>query len=169
MRRRAYGLNMAKKAQVGDIAPDFTLPGITVTGEAERRDFVLSAERGHPVVLVFYPGDETSVCTAQLCSYQSELGAFTELGATVWGISLQDVDSHEHFARKERLSFPLLADTGGAVVDAYGVGMPGLGLRRSVFIIDADGVIRWKHVALVGATFRSADEIRSQLELLPTP
>lgn len=161
---------MAKKAQVGDAAPEFTLPGVTVNGaDAERQDFSLAAELGHPVVLVFYPGDETAVCTAQLCSYQSELGSFAGLGATVWGISLQDVDSHEHFARKERLGFPLLADVGGAVVDAYGVGMPGLGLRRSVFVIDAAGVIRWKHVALVGATFRSADEIRKQLELLPTP
>lgn len=158
---------MAKSPAVGTPAPELTLPGIVLDGDdAVRATYTLSAERGHPVVLVFYPGDESSVCTAQLCSYSSELAQFADLGATVWAISMQDLDSHERFARKEGLTFPLLADTDGAAVASYGIGMPGLGLRRSVFILDEQGVVRWKHVALVGATFQSASTIRTQLERL---
>ena len=79
---------------------------------------------------------------------------FNSLGATVWGISPQDVDSHEGFARKYDLSFPLLADVGLDVTRLYGIGLPGGGLRRSVFVIGAEGVLRWKHVAALGLTFR---------------
>jgi thioredoxin-dependent peroxiredoxin len=149
---------------IGSVAPDFTLPGIVRDGEDfAEREFTLSALRGHPVVLVFYPGDESSVCTAQLCSYQAELVQFAGLGATVVAISKQGIASHEHFARKEGLKFPLLADVHGVAVHAYGVGAPGIGLRRSVFVIDAAGLVRWKHVALVGARFRSAAEIEGAL------
>ncbi len=117
---------MAKTPAVGKTAPDFTLPGVLVTGEgAARADYTLSAQRGRPVVLAFYPGDNTSVCTKQLCSYTSGLDSFTGLGATVWGISPQDVDSHEGFARKYDLAFPLLADTGLAVTRQYGIGLAG--------------------------------------------
>lgn len=155
-------------AVVGRPAPDFTLPGIERDpmdpGGFVRRDFSLSALRGQPVVVVFYPGDESMVCTAQLCSYQAELTQFTGLGAAVLAISTQGLDSHERFARKEGLSFPLLADVQGTAVAAYGIGLLGAGLRRSVFVIDGAGVLRWKHVALVGATFRSVETIRRQLE-----
>ncbi|WP_375399899.1 peroxiredoxin [uncultured Amnibacterium sp.] len=155
-------------AVVGQPAPNFALPGIRRDADAAggfvRSDFTLTAERGHPVVVVFYPGDESAVCTAQLCSYQAELSQFTDLGAAVLAISKQGIDSHERFARKEGLSFPLLSDTQGIAVAAYGIGLAGLGLRRSVFVVDAQGVLRWKHVALVGATFRSVDVIRRQLE-----
>lgn len=156
---------MPKSPVVGSVAPDITLPGIVlVDGEVEQSEYTLSAERGHPVLLVFYPGDETAVCTAQLCSYSAELAQFSDLGATVLAVSMQDLASHEKFARKEKLGFPLLADTDGTAVAAYGIGLPGLGLRRSVFLIDAEGVVRWKHVALIGATFQSASTIRTQLE-----
>ncbi|MCU1526346.1 MAG: alkyl hydroperoxide reductase [Frondihabitans sp.] len=143
--------------EVGSIAPDFSLPGITVTnGVVEKKTFCLSAQFGAPVVLAFYPGDQTAVCTAQLCSYQAELAGFEDLGATVWGISKQDLTSHENFARKEGLTFPLLADENGVAVRRYGVGLKGLGLRRSVFVVDAQGLVRWKHVSLVGARFQNA-------------
>jgi peroxiredoxin Q/BCP len=149
---------------VGSIAPDFSLPGIAVRdGDVEKKTFCLSAQHGTPVVLAFYPGDETAVCTAQLCSYQSELSGFEDLGATVWAISKQDLASHERFARKEGLTFPLLADENGVAVRRYGVGLKGLGLRRSVFVIDAQGILRWKHVSLVGARFQSAAVLREAL------
>jgi peroxiredoxin Q/BCP len=155
---------MAKSPELGATAPDFTLPSVTVVdGIAQRADLTLSAQRGNPLVLVFYPGDDTSVCTKQLCSYTSELERFTDLGATVWAISPQDLDSHESFARKHRLGFPLLADTDRTVVHQYGIGLPALGLRRSVFVIDADGVLRWKHVALIGLTYPDAATISSQI------
>lgn len=158
---------MAKTPELGTAAPDFTLPGVQVSGAAAQRgEFTLSALRGAPVVLAFYPGDNTTVCTKQLCSYTSGLEGFTGLGATVWGISPQDVDSHEGFARKFNLGFPLLADTELAVTRQYGIGLGSSNLRRSVFVVDAAGVLRWKHVTLVGLTFPKTETIVAQLRAL---
>lgn len=158
---------MAKSPAVGATAPDFTMPGVLISrGEAGHADYTLSAHRGQSLVLAFYPGDDTTVCTRQLCSYTSGLDAFTGLGAVVWGISPQDVDSHERFARKYGLAFPLLADVGLAVSRQYGIALSGASLRRSVFVVDAGGVIRWKHVTLVGLTFPTADTITAQLSSL---
>lgn len=158
---------MPKPPEVGTPAPEFTLPGLLLTdNDAERRDYRLADAKGAPLVLVFYPGDETPVCTKQLCEYTSDMDRFKDLGATVWGISPQDLDSHERFARKHRLAFPLLADTDRAVAKAYGIAVPGLGLRRSVFILDAEGNVRWKHVALAGLTFQHSDTLAEQLAAL---
>jgi thioredoxin-dependent peroxiredoxin len=158
---------MAKTPDIGATAPDFTLPGVQITGgTAERGDYALSAQRGKPVVLAFYPGDNTAVCTKQLCSYTSGLDGFTSLGATVWGISPQDVGSHEGFARKYDLGFPLLADVGLTVTRQYGISLGGVGLRRSVFVIDGEGIVRWKHVTLVGLTFPKPEVITAQLAAL---
>jgi thioredoxin-dependent peroxiredoxin len=158
---------VAKTPELGTAAPDFTLPGVQVSGgTAQRGEFTLSALRGAPVVLAFYPGDNTSVCTKQLCSYTSGLESFTGLGATVWGISPQDVDSHEGFAQKFDLAFPLLADTELAVTKQYGIGLGSSNLRRSVFVVDAAGVLRWKHVTLVGLTFPKTETIVAQLRAL---
>ena len=157
---------MPKSPEVGLPAPDFTLPAVQLTdGTAVRGERVLSQERGRPVVLAFYPGDDTSVCTKQLCSYSSGLEAFTDLGATVWGISTQDLDSHESFARKHGLRMPLLADSDRQAVTAYGIGLGSL-VRRSVFIIDAEGMLRWKHVAALGLTFRDIPTLTAQLARL---
>jgi thioredoxin-dependent peroxiredoxin len=140
---------LARTPEIGHAPPDFTLPGVQLTaGEFAKADYTLSAQRGNPVVLAFYPGDNTSVCTRQLCSYTSGLDSFTGFGATVWAISPQGLDSHEKFAR------------------AYGITLGGAGLRRSVFVIDADGILRWKHVTLVGLTFPSAETISAQLAAL---
>jgi peroxiredoxin Q/BCP len=160
---------MAKTPEVGTPAPDFTLPGLLLAdddsgGDAARASYTLSEQRGNPLVLVFYPGDNTAVCTKQLCAYTSDLDRFKDLGATVWGISPQGLDSHEGFARRYDLRFPLLADTAREVVKSYGIAVPGLGLRRSVFIIDAAGTVRWKHVALAGLTFQSTDTLTGELE-----
>jgi peroxiredoxin Q/BCP len=153
--------------EIGSAAPGFTLPGMVVRGGVRTDDeYSLAAEVGRPVVLAFYPGDATPVCTAQLCSYQQELDDFRDVGAVVWGISPQGLDSHEGFARGSSLTFPLLADVGGDVIRAYGVRAPGLGLRRSVFVIGPDGIVRWRHVGLVGLRFPRAETIRDQVELL---
>jgi thioredoxin-dependent peroxiredoxin len=155
---------VAKTPDTGQAAPDFTLPGLELQGgEAVRADYTLSAQRGRPLVLAFYPGDNTAVCTRQLCSYTSGLEAFTGVGAVVWAISPQDLDSHEKFARKYDLAFPLLADEGLGVSRRYGITLGGAALRRSVFVIDAEGIVRWKHVTLVGLTFPSARTISAQL------
>lgn len=160
---------MAGAPEVGTRIPDFTLSGGILTGESfERRDYTLSAAAGHPVVLAFYPGDDTSVCTKQLCSYSSGFERFADLDAEVWGISPQGVDSHEAFARKHGLRMPLLADPEREVVRAFGISMPGLGLRRAIFLVGPDGTLRWKHVALLGATFQSVDTLAEQLTALAT-
>ncbi|MFF8960672.1 peroxiredoxin [Streptomyces sp. NPDC014894] len=151
----------------GQPVPDFTLPGgVLADGVFERRDFTLSEHRGRPLVLAFYPGDDTSVCTKQLCAYSSGLETFTDCGAEVWGISPQDVDSHEAFARRHGLRMPLLADADRAAARAFGVTAPGIGLRRAVFVVAADGTLHWKHVALLGATFRSTRTLARQLAAL---
>jgi thioredoxin-dependent peroxiredoxin len=158
---------VARTPDVGKPAPDFTLEGVLVTGEeVVRAEYTLSRQRGAPVVLAFYPGDNTAVCTRQLCSYTSGLEQFTNFGATVWAISPQDIDSHEKFARKYDLAFPLLADVGMTVSRQFGITLAGAGLRRSVFVVDADGVLQWKHVTLIGLTFPPAETIASHLSAL---
>lgn len=152
---------------VGEPAPAFTLPGMIVRDGVRTDDeYDLSSEIGRTIVLAFYPGDATPVCTAQLCSYQEELDDFDDLGAVVWGISPQALDSHEAFARDSSLTFPLLSDTAGTVIRDYGVRAPGLGLRRSVFVIDPDGIVRWRHIGLVGLRFPKASVIRAEIEQL---
>lgn len=145
---------------VGDAAPEFTLPG---TGG---QSYSLRDYRGKKVVLAFYPGDFTMGCTAQLCSYRDAFAEFEGLDAVVLGISSQDVDSHERFSAKHDFPFPLLADTDKAVAKAYGIMGP-LGPKRSVFILDTDGVVRWKHIAaLVGVTFKSPKVLREALQAI---
>ena len=158
---------MAKTPETGQVLPDFTLPGIELAdGEVMRSEYTLSQQRGKPIVLAFYPGDNTAVCTRQLCSYTSGLESFTGFGASVWAISPQGLDSHEKFARKYNLAFPLLADDGLTVSRLYGITLAGAGLRRSVFVVDAGGVLRWKQVTLVGLTFPTAETISAQLAAL---
>ncbi|KDN80773.1 peroxiredoxin [Kitasatospora cheerisanensis] len=158
---------MAKPPEPGTSAPEFTLPGLRLDGDtAERREYRLADAKGSPLVLAFYPGDDTLVCTRQLCSYNTDLDRFAELGAAVWGISGQDLDSHERFARKRGLGLPLLSDAGEAVARAYGITAPGIGLRRSVFLLDAEGTVRWRHVALAGLTFQRTDTLIRELAAL---
>lgn len=155
---------MASGPQIGAPAPEFTLPGGALVGaEFDRRDYFRDNATGRALVLAFYPGDNTTVCTRQLCSYSSGLEVFEGLNADVWGISPQGVDSHEHFARARDLRMPLLSDPDRAVARKYGVAAPGIGVRRSVFLIGPDGVLRWKHVALIGATYQSVDKLAEQL------
>lgn len=152
---------------IGEPAPDFTLPGTdgTATG---RRSYSLSELHGQPVVLVFYPADRSPVCTVQLATYSADIGRFATLGAAVLAISPQSVDEHEAFAAAEGgFAFPLLSDEGKAVGRAYGILGPLGFYRRSVFVIDGDGVVRWAHRSPSGLTFRSVDELVDVLGSLP--
>jgi len=139
--------------EVDSRAPEFKLMG---TGGAS---YSLSQYLGKTVVLVFYPGDNTPVCTKQLCSYNNELEQFANLDAQVVAISSQDVASHEAFSKKYGFKFPLLADTDKQVSADYGVlGLFGLS-RRSIFVIDAKGIVKYVHRAVTGVTFRRVGEL----------
>jgi thioredoxin-dependent peroxiredoxin len=146
------------RVDVGDIAPDFDLP---VTGGGSYR---LSDHRGRWVVLAFYPGDFTAVCTRQFCSYRDRADDLALLAAELVGISSQSIDSHERFVDQHDLTVPLLADADRRAIDAYGVAGPGGLTRRSVFIIDPQGVVRHRHVALLGLRYRDADQLERALK-----
>ena len=141
---------------VGDFAPDFTLEGTNGT-------FHLADHRGHTVVLVFYPGDDTKVCTKQLCEYTDHWGELSGLDATIVGISGKDLASKEKFAEKRALKVPLLADPDRTVAALYGAKQAVLGTKRSTFVIDGEGVIRFRHDATLGLTYLSADELRAAI------
>ena len=153
------------RSVIDEPAPDFTLPAWTPQG---RTDLTLSDQRGAPVVLAFYPGDDTPVCTKQLCSYSDDLSQLTDLGAVLWGISAQDVDSHERFAARRGLRFPLLADEDKRVHELYGAkGLLGLP-KRAVVVVDAQGVVRWRHASRTGLTYQDSGAIAAVLrELQP--
>ena len=124
----------------GRPAPDFTLT--SDSGEA----VALSSLKGAPVVLYFYPKDDTPGCTAQACGIRDAWGEFERAGAVVLGVSPDGEESHAKFKEKYDLPFTLLADTDHAVADAYGVwgektyaGKTYMGVDRSTFVIDAEG------------------------------
>jgi peroxiredoxin Q/BCP len=143
--------------EIGSPAPEVDLEGWH-EGSAQR--FVLSEQRGHPVVLAFYPGDSTQGCTKQLCSYSDDWDLLTASGAVLWGISVQDLDSKRRFAERRSLRMPLLADVDRAAHRAYGVDRS-LVTKRSVFVVDAEGILRWSHVSTLGLTHQSAETLAS--------
>lgn len=151
---------MAKGPQVGEHAPDFELPGT-------QGAFRLSEHRGERIVLLFYPGDNTPVCTRQFRSYRDRADDMSDLDAVVVGISHQDVESHRDFTARHGLSVPLLADVDKAVAKAYGVAAPVLGTRRAAFVIDEGGVVRHRHVHALGVDYQDVDDLRRALTELP--
>jgi thioredoxin-dependent peroxiredoxin len=148
------------EAKEGHPAPAFELPG---TGGKTYR---LTDYRGTWLVLAFYPGDFTAVCTRQFCSYRDRDRELSALDAVVLGISPQGVDSHERFVSEHNLNVPLLADEDKEVARAYGVLGPGGYVRRAIIIIDPAGVVRYRDVALVGLSYRSVEEIGAELGAL---
>ena len=151
---------MARYPNVGDPAPDFELDG---TGGR----FKLSDHLGERVVLLFYPGDNTAVCTRQFCSYRDNAEAFGALDATVVGISSQSLESHQGFSAKHQLNVPLLADEGGEVAKLYGAHAPVVGTKRAVIVVDEEGVVRHRHDHLLGLDFQSVGDLRAALDELP--
>ncbi|MGC9155401.1 MAG: peroxiredoxin [Ferrimicrobium sp.] len=139
--------------QLGDLAPEFNLIG---TGD---RWYALEEFLGHPVVLAFYPDDFSPVCTTQLRAYSANIDDFTQLGAVMLGISPQTLSSHESFKDRLGIRFPLLSDRERTVAKAYGVLGPLGFYRRSVFVLDRELHIVYRHVSRAGLTFRSSDEL----------
>src|SRR3954463_5745042 len=145
------------RIDVGDPAPDFELLG---SGD---RSYHLADTRGQWLLLAFYPGGFTPVCTRQFCSYRDAADRLDDLDATVWGISPQSVDSHERFQAKYGLTVPLLADPDRSVIRSYGVLGPGGLVRRSIFIIDPTGKVRYRHVALLGLRYKEVEDLKDIL------
>lgn len=136
----------------GDTAPDFELPA------DDGSTYKLSALRGKRQLLVFYPGDNTPVCTAQLCDYRDGIDEFADLNIEVVGISADDAKSHQGFRKKHELPFTLLSDKGGKVAKQYGAyGM--LGMKRAVFLVDEKGKLAYAKVETVGLFRRHREEL----------
>ncbi|MGH9873368.1 MAG: peroxiredoxin [Pyrinomonadaceae bacterium] len=138
--------------QVGATAPDFTLK------DGNSAEWRLSANRGKVVVLLFYPGDETPVCTRQMCSVRDRWEDYAATGAEVVGISTDSVESHQKFAKHHELPLRLLSDASAEVASLYGARslIPGK-VARSVFVIDAKGILRYRDVRPLGL-FRPKDD-----------
>jgi peroxiredoxin Q/BCP len=138
--------------QEGSPAPDFTLP------DGDGAEWRLSEQRGKAVVLLFYPGDETPICTRQMCSVRDRWEDYAATGAEVVGISTNSVESHKSFAEHHELPLRLLADTDRKVADMYGAQslIPGK-VARSVFVINREGVITYRDVRPLGL-FRPKDD-----------
>lgn len=135
--------------QIGDVAPAFSLKN------SDSSEFRLSDYKGkNPVVLYFYPKDDTPGCTAEACAFRDQYEDFTDLGAVVVGVSSDSEASHQKFAQKHRLPFPLLADTSGQLRKQYEVPRAFLGLLpgRVTFVIDKDGKIAYIFNSMTGAT-----------------
>jgi peroxiredoxin Q/BCP len=144
---------MSDWIEAGSKAPDFTLP--SDSGDKVK----LSALRGQPVVLYFYPKDDTPGCTREACAFRDQQKDLRKLGAVVLGVSADDLASHGKFRDKYQLNFPLLADTDHKVAEKYGAwreknmyGKKSMGIQRSTFLIDPDGKVAraWKRVNVDG-------------------
>ncbi|UWR24917.1 peroxiredoxin [Sulfitobacter sp. S223] len=149
---------------VSQPAPDFTLP---VTGGG---DVTLSALKGAPVVLFFYPRDDTPGCTKESIGFSEHLEAFTAAGAQVFGLSRDTMAKHDKFAAKHGLSVPLLSDVEGKVTEDYGVwveknmyGKTSMGIERATYLIDAEGNIAkiWRKVKVPGHVEEVLEAVRA--------
>ncbi len=150
---------MPQTPDVGDSAPDFTLSStegsITLSDRLQQR----------AVLLVFYPGDDTPVCTRQLCDYRDNLDGFADLGVDILALNPQKLDSHERFAKKHGLPFPLLSDPDRIVCNAYGAsGLLGM-TKRALVLIGRDGRVRWRRTDFP-IFRRSAEELRDVIREL---
>ena len=143
---------MSNNLSVNQSAPDFTLK------DGNGDDWRLSDQRGKVVVLLFYPGDETPVCTRQMCSVRDRWDDYLATGAEVVGISGDSVESHKNFAEHHNLPLRLLSDSERAVAKLYGAEsfIPGR-VARAVFVIDPKGILRYRDVRPIGL-FKPKDD-----------
>jgi peroxiredoxin Q/BCP len=144
---------------VNDKAPGFCLQ--SDSGE----EYCLSEHAGQRILLVFYPGDNTPVCTAQLCEYRDGIESFADLGVSVVGISSDDLESHQKFRSKHDLPFVLLSDPDLEVAKLYG-SKGRLGMKRAVFLVDEKGVVRYAHIETLALFRRRAEELLEAVKAL---
>ena len=155
------GFRTKVKVDVGSKAPDFTLP--SQSGEMVSLEDFLGEK---PVVLFFYPKDDTPGCTKEACAFRDEYERFKELDAEVMGISSDSVESHERFANKHKLPFPLLSDRGEKIRKLYGVpNTLGLFPGRVTYVIDQEGVVRHVFTSQIGVE----RHVTEAVSFLPAP
>jgi len=137
-----------KLVGVGDKAPDFTLP------DAARKPWKLSASLGTKLILAFFPGAFTSVCTKEMCTFRDSIVKFNDVKARIVGINVNDPFTNKSFAERNTLNFPLLSDYNRKVIRLYSIeskdfaGLKGYSVaKRSIFILDKTGVVRYKWVS----------------------
>ncbi len=146
-------------ADVGQKAPDFTLP--STKGEVKLSKLLAKG----PVLLVFYPGDDTPVCTKQLCNYRDNLDSFKDLGIQVVAINPQSAASHQRFAAKYDLPFPVVSDGDGAACRAYGARSLIGTAKRALVLVGKDGTVKWRKTNFP-LFHQTADDIRGALSNL---
>src|SRR5436305_3060252 len=153
-------------ADVGSKAPDFTLT------DHERQPVTLSAERGHPVVLAFFPAAFSSVCQKELCTFRDSLARLNAADAQVFGISVDTFFALKAFHDQQQLTFPLLSDFNKQVIRQYGVynedmiGLKGIA-KRAVFVLDQNGIVRHREVLKDARNEPDYDKIATVLASLP--
>jgi thioredoxin-dependent peroxiredoxin len=155
---------MIMTVNIGDQAPDFTLPT-----DAEGTEVTLSKLKGEKVILYFYPKDNTPGCTKEACDFRDNFVQFKAKGIKVFGISKDNSKSHTKFKEKYSLPFTLLVDSNADVCEAYGVidkkslfGKTFLGIKRTTFFIDEKGIIRsiWRKVKVLGHVEQVLNEVK---------
>jgi peroxiredoxin len=153
--------------EVGQTAPNFTL------FDTDRKRRQLSEFKGQNVVLAFFPGAFTGVCTKEMCTLRDQLDQYRSMNAQILGISVDPPFSQKAWLDQNKISFPLLSDFNRQVVNQYGVTLPGLaGLegyiaaQRSVFVVDKGGVVRYKWVSATPANEPNYDEVRQAVAQL---
>lgn len=145
-----FDSNQLQRAKIGEIAPDFILKS-SAGGEWQ-----LSQHRGKVIALVFYPQDETLVCTQQLCSLRDHWSEYLATGAEIIGISAGTIEEHILFSKHHHLPIPLLADSGSIVTKAYSHNWLPTGLTRAIVVINPDGVVFFRKLML--SVFRPNDD-----------
>jgi len=145
--------------KINQLAPDFSLE------DAGGETFCLRDHSGERLLLVFYPGDDTPVCTRQLCDYRDGIEAFAELGVQVVGISPDDAESHRRFREKHALPFILLSDPDLEVAERYDCKAL-IGMKRGVFLLDEEQIIRYRHVEAVAVFRRRREELLEAIKEL---
>jgi peroxiredoxin len=144
--------------QEGTKAPDFTLP------DSGGKPVSLADFKGRKVLLIFYPGDDTPVCTAQLCDYRNNVAEFTERGITVLGISSDSPDSHRRFAEKHELPFQLLSDGTKSAAKAYdALGFLGMS-QRAYVLVDEEGTVLLAYSDFLPITYQPMKELLARID-----
>ncbi|MCX6316064.1 MAG: redoxin domain-containing protein [Bacteroidetes bacterium] len=152
--------------EIGQAAPDFTL------FDSEKNQVTLSEQKGQPVLLLFFPLAFTSVCTAELCSVRDNISWYNNINAKVFGISVDALQSLAKFKEDQQLNFTLLSDFNkeasnayGSIYETFAFNMKGVS-KRSAFVIDKDGIVRYAEVLENAGQVPDFDKIKAALEAL---